>query len=56
MANRSVQGDGPHGKDHENPRLYTEDLTAMGKTYPLVSGAPTDYGGTVGLGSGHGGG
>ncbi len=29
MANRSAKRDEPHGKDHEQPRLYAENTTAM---------------------------
>ncbi len=55
-ANRSAQGDEPHGQDHEHPRRYVEDLTPKGKTDPFVSRALADYGGPVGLGRllGHG--
>ena len=55
-ANRSAQGDEPHGQDHEHARLYVEDLTSKRKTDPFVSRAVADYGGTVGLErrSGHG--
>ena len=49
-ANRSAQGDEPHGQDHEHPRRYVEDLTLKGKTDPFVSRALADYGGPVGLG------